>query len=147
MSLKLRAEDFIFDHSNWMKTKHTHLSTPTAPVFDHMSLKLSQAAVCLPQITLHFCWSTRASPLGSDLYGNSSVVEPINSYHKYLKWQSATRAGCDLLLWPFSVFPFVSFSLLYLFVTRLKGWKKEITLLLWVTQTVNGWEWVMLWSF
>ncbi len=109
MSLKLRAEDLIFDHSNWMKTKHTHLSTPTAPVFDHMSLKLSQAAVCLPQITPHFCWSTWASPLRADLYGNSSVVEQINSYHKYLKWQSAALAGRDLLLWPFSVFSFCFF--------------------------------------
>ncbi len=53
--------------------------------------------------------STWASPLRADLHGNSSVVEPINSYHKYLKWQSATRAGCDLLLWPFSVFPFCFF--------------------------------------
>lgn len=89
---------------------HTYIIHAHCTCFwPYESQAVSSSCVSPTNNSPYFCWSTRTSPLRAHLYGNSSVVVPINSYHKYLKCQSATLAGRDLLLWPSPVFPFCFF--------------------------------------
>jgi len=64
-----------------MKTKHAYIHAHCTCVWPNESQAVSSSCVSPTNNSPYFCWSSRASPLRAHLYGNSSVVVLINSYH------------------------------------------------------------------